>query len=51
MRLHRGSGRRSRAVADGNDLEAREQVAYASTIAGLTMQLSSTPVRHSRSIP
>ena len=36
-----------RAVKDGNDLEAREGVAYASTIAGLTMQLTSTTAEHS----
>lgn len=36
-----------RAVADGNDLEAREAVAYASTIAGVTMQLTSTIAQHS----
>lgn len=36
-----------RAVKDGNDLEAREHVAYGSTIAGMTMQLSSTTAQHS----
>lgn len=36
-----------RAVQDGNDLEAREQVAYGSTIAGITMQLTSTIAQHS----
>lgn len=36
-----------RAVADGNDLEARERVAYASTVAGMTMQLTSTTAAHS----
>lgn len=36
-----------RAVKDGNDLEAREGVAYDSTIAGLTMQLTSTTAEHS----
>lgn len=36
-----------RAVKDGNDLEAREQVAYGSTIAGITMQLTSTKAQHS----
>ncbi len=36
-----------RAVANGNDLEARERVAYASTMAGLTMQLTSTTAQHS----
>lgn len=36
-----------RAVADGNDLEAREHVAYGSTIAGITMQLTNTTAQHS----
>jgi len=36
-----------RAVRDGNDLEAREHVAYGSTIAGITMQLTSTTAQHS----
>ena len=36
-----------RAVKDGNDLEAREHVAYGSTIAGITMQLTSTTAEHS----
>lgn len=36
-----------RAVADGNDLEAREAVAYGSTIAGITMQLTNTTAQHS----
>lgn len=36
-----------RAVKDGNDLVAREGVAYGSTIAGLTMQLTSTTAEHS----
>lgn len=36
-----------RAVRDGNDLEAREQVAYGSTIAGITMQLTNTTAQHS----
>lgn len=36
-----------RAVRDGNDLEAREHVAYGSTIAGMTMQLTSTTAQHS----
>lgn len=36
-----------RAVADGNDLEAREAVAYGSTIAGVTMQLTNTTAQHS----
>lgn len=36
-----------RAVKDGNDLEAREHVAYGSTVAGMTMQLTSTTAQHS----
>lgn len=36
-----------RAVKDGSDLEAREHVAYGSTIAGITMQLTSTTAQHS----
>lgn len=36
-----------RAVKDGNNLEAREQIAYGSTIAGITMQLTSTTAQHS----
>lgn len=36
-----------RAVVNGNDLEAREGVAYGSTIAGLTMQLTNTTAQHS----
>lgn len=36
-----------KAVADGNDLEARENVAYGSTVAGMTMQLTSTTAQHS----
>ncbi len=36
-----------RAVQDGNDLEAREHVAYGSTMAGITMQLTSTTAQHS----
>lgn len=36
-----------RAVKDGNDLEAREHIAYGSTMAGLTMQLTSTTAQHS----
>lgn len=36
-----------REVKDGNDLEAREHVAYGSTIAGMTMQLTSTTAQHS----
>lgn len=36
-----------RAVANGNDLEAREAVAYGSTVAGITMQLTNTTAQHS----
>lgn len=36
-----------RAVKNGNDIEARTGVAYGSTIAGLTMQLTSTTAEHS----
>lgn len=36
-----------RAVKDGNDLAAREYVAYGSTMAGITMQLTSTTAQHS----
>jgi len=36
-----------RAVRDGNDLEAREHVAFGSTVAGMTMQLTSTTAKHS----
>ncbi len=36
-----------RAVANGEDLEAREAVAYGSTIAGITMQLTCTTAQHS----
>ena len=36
-----------RAVKDGNDLEARERVAYGSTVAGMTMQLSNVTAQHS----
>ena len=36
-----------RAVNDGNDLEAREHIAYGSTMAGITMQLTSTTAQHS----
>ncbi len=36
-----------RAVKDGNDLEARERVAYASTMAGITMNLTLTTAQHS----
>lgn len=35
------------AVRDGGNLEARERVAYGSTIAGMTMQLTSTTAEHS----
>ena len=35
------------AVCKGDDLEAREHVAYGSTIAGMTMQLTSTTAEHS----
>lgn len=35
------------AVRDGTNLEAREHVAYASTMAGITMQLTSTTAQHS----
>lgn len=35
------------AVRDGNNLEARERVAYGSTAAGITMQLTSTTAQHS----
>lgn len=36
-----------RAVKAGNDLEAREHVAYGSTMAGISMQLTSTTAQHS----
>ena len=36
-----------RAVNNGNDIEAREHIAYGSTIAGMTMQLTSTTAQHS----
>ena len=36
-----------RAVKDGTDLEAREHIAYGSTMAGITMQLTSTTAQHS----
>ena len=36
-----------RAIRDGNDMEARERVAYGSTMAGITMQLTSTTAEHS----
>lgn len=35
------------AVKDGSNLEAREAVAYGSTVAGMTMQLTSTTAQHS----
>ena len=34
-------------MKDGNDIEAREHVAYGSTVAGITMQLTSTTAQHS----
>ena len=36
-----------RAVRNGQDLEAREHGAYGSTMAGITMQLTSTTAQHS----
>lgn len=36
-----------RAVKNGADIEAREHVAYGSTMAGITMQLTSTTAQHS----
>ncbi|MCC8073068.1 MAG: iron-containing alcohol dehydrogenase [Clostridiales bacterium] len=36
-----------RAVKDGSDIEAREHIAYGSTMAGITMQLTSTTAQHS----
>jgi alcohol dehydrogenase len=36
-----------RAVKDGNDIEAREHVAYGSTVAGITMQLTNVTAQHS----
>lgn len=36
-----------RAVKDGKDLEAREHIAYGSTMAGIAMQLTSTTAQHS----
>ena len=36
-----------RAVENGKDIVAREYVAYASTMAGITMQLTSTTAQHS----
>lgn len=35
------------AVKDGNDLVAREHIAYGSTMAGIAMQLTSTTAQHS----
>lgn len=36
-----------RAVADGNDLDAREHMAFANTIAGIVMTISVTTAQHS----
>ncbi|MCR0264776.1 iron-containing alcohol dehydrogenase [[Clostridium] innocuum] len=36
-----------RAVKNGMDIEAREHIAYGSTMAGMTMQLTSTTAQHS----
>lgn len=36
-----------RAIQNGNDTEAREHIAYGSTMAGITMQLTSTTAKHS----
>lgn len=36
-----------RAVRNGDDLEARERVAYGSTVAGMAMQLTSATAQHS----
>lgn len=36
-----------REVNNGNDLEAREHIAYGSTVAGITMQLTNTTAQHS----
>lgn len=36
-----------RAVRDGSDMEAREHIAYASTVAGITMNLTLTTAEHS----
>lgn len=36
-----------RAVKDGNDLVAREHIAYGSTMTGIAMQLTSTTAQHS----
>jgi len=41
------AGSLPRAVENGNDMEARERVAYGSTMAGITMQLTSTTAQHS----
>ena len=35
------------AVKDGGNLDAREHVAYAATVAGITMQITSTTAQHS----
>lgn len=35
------------AIKNGHDLEARSHIAYASTVAGITMQLTSTTAQHS----
>lgn len=37
----------ARAVRDGNDMEAREQMAFANTLSGFSMVLSSTTAEHS----
>ena len=37
----------ARAVADGNDMEAREHMAFANTIAGIVMTVSVTTAQHS----
>lgn len=42
-----GSTTSNTVPSDGNDLEAREHVAYGSTIAGITMQLTNTTAQHS----
>ena len=51
-RLRTTSTSRSRenvpTVTNGSDLEAREHVDYASTLAGMTMQLTSTIFSHSQ---
>ncbi len=41
------AARLPKAVADGSDVEARTHVAYGSTLAGITMQLTSTTAQHS----